>query len=391
MTTILISGAGIAGLTLAHWLRRHGMTPTLVERSASPRDGGYKVDIRGAALDVVERMGLLDDVRAHSTDIGRGTIVDVTGRMVASMDGDTFGGRDHDDAELRRGDLMQLLRGLATEVECRWGDAVVALTDAGDGVDVEFARGDTRRFDYVIGADGVHSATRTLAFDEPDAVHDLGHRVAVVDVPNDLGLDREEVTYVATGRTALVYSTAQSTTATAMFLFADDRPIPADLKGLLQEVYADQGWELPRLLGHIERADEVYLDSLAQVHLNRWSVGRVGLVGDAAYCASTASGQGTSLAIVGAYVLAGELATGGGLAGYERAMREFARRNQALASPNLGRMVLGSARQVRTALTMLSVLGRLPGRDRLAALAIRPIQRAANAIELKEYSSRVAR
>ncbi|MBZ2196966.1 FAD-dependent monooxygenase [Occultella gossypii] len=306
------------------------------------------------------------------------------------MDGDTFGGRDHRDAELRRGDLSQLLRGAAAEVECRWRDSVVALTRSGDGVDVEFARGDAKRFDYVIGADGVRSATRTLAFDAPDAVHDLGYRVAVVDIPNDLGLDREEVTYVAPGRTALVYSTAQSTGATAMFLFADDRPIPADPKALLQEIYTDQGWELPRLLGHVARAEEVYLDALAQVHLDRWSVGRVGLVGDAAYCASTASGQGTGLALVGAYVLAGELATGGGLAGYESAMREFARRNQALAPPNLGRMVLGSARQVRTALTTLSLLGRLPGRDRLAALAIRPIHRAANAIELSDYASPVA-
>ena len=209
MTNILISGAGVAGTALAYWLRRHGHTPTVVERAESSREGGYKIDIRGAALSVVERMGLLDEIRAMATDVRTGSVVDAGGRRVASMDGDTFGGRAHGDAEILRGDLQRLLFEATKDVEYLWGDSIADLRDTGAGVDVTFASGTTRTFDLVVGADGLHSVTRAKAFG-PDADHvrDLGYRVSIFSVPNHLELDREELTYVSPKRTVLMYSTA---------------------------------------------------------------------------------------------------------------------------------------------------------------------------------------
>jgi 2-polyprenyl-6-methoxyphenol hydroxylase-like FAD-dependent oxidoreductase len=388
-TTVLISGAGVAGITLAYWLRRNGFTPTVVERASSIRDGGYKVDIRGAALQVVERMGLLGQIRKRVTDVRAGSVVDSRGRRVASMDGDTFGGRTHGDAEILRGDLHRLLFDATQDVEYVFGDSVADLQQAGDHVQVTFASGANRAFDLVIGADGVHSATRRMAFGD-GYVRDLGYRVSIFGVPNHLGLDREEVTYVSPGRTVLMYSTAQDAGAKAMFLFAGDQPEPADARQYLADRYATEGWEVSTLLAHM--GEDFYLDDLSQVHMDRWSTGRVALVGDAAYCASTASGQGTSLALVGAYVLAGELAAAAdhveGFANYEDALRDFVDANQKLGPANIKRMVLASKTQVRMSMIFLALLSKLPGKDKLIAKALEPIHRAANVITLKDYPVR---
>ncbi|GAA1582007.1 FAD-dependent monooxygenase [Actinoplanes couchii] len=361
---VLISGAGVAGLTLAHWLTRHGITPTVVEKAPAIRVGGYKVDIRGAALDVVRSMGILDELRRLRTDVRTGSVVDTTGKRVASMDADTFGGRVHDDAEVLRGDLLRVLFELTREsADYRFGDSIVALDDSR----VTFASGRVEEFDVVVGADGTHSVTRALAFGpEEHFIRDLGHRIAIFSVPNHLKLDREELTYISPGRTALVYSTARDATLKAMFLFTNtgseevdtdsgevsdgtgeigtgsgeigtgsgevstgtgevgdpagsrkgDTPAgsvesrdPATQKAALRRAYAAEGWEVPRLLDGLDDTPDFYCDAIAQVHMERWSTGRVVLLGDAAHCASPASGQGTSLALVGGYLLAHELAT----------------------------------------------------------------------------------
>ncbi|WP_203714294.1 FAD-dependent monooxygenase [Asanoa siamensis] len=383
---VLVSGAGIAGTALAWWLAEHGAEVTVAERADAPRDGGYKVDIRGAALTVVERMGLLDQARALRTGVRTGSVVDATGRRVASMDADTFGGRVHDDAELLRGDLSRILReATADRAGFRFGTEVAALDPDGTAT---FAGGARERYDLVVGADGLRSATRTLAFGA-GGVHDLGHYVAIWSVPNHLGLDREELTYVGPGRTALVYSTAGQHDAKAMFLFAGDtaaRPRGREAQErFLTDAYAGEGWEVPKLLAAMGEADDLYFDTISQVRLDAWSRGRVVLVGDAAYCASPASGQGTSLALVGAYVLAGELATAGldaGPARYEERMRPFVAANQKLGPANIKRMVLRSRGQVRMSMRMLGVLNRLPGKERLLAKVVEPIHRAATAITL---------
>ncbi|WP_214409843.1 FAD-dependent monooxygenase [Sphaerisporangium fuscum] len=394
---VLISGAGIAGTALAYWLRHHGFNPTVVERAPALRDGGYKIDIRGAALEVVDRMGILEQVRRERTDVQGASVVDASGRRVAAMDGDTFGGREGGDAEVLRGDLNRMIYDLTErEVEYLFGDSIASLTQTADGVHVTFESGASRIFDLVVGADGLHSVTRALAFgDEKQFVRDLGHYVSIFSVPNHLNLDRWELTYVSPARTALTYSTAKDTGAKAMFLFAApplsyDRRDRAQQQRILADAYAGEGWEVPRMLDGMADAPDFYFDSISQVQMDHWSKGRVVLVGDAAYCASPASGQGTSLALVGAYVLAGELAAAhgdhaAGLAAYEREMRPFTEANQKLGPANIKRMVLRSRAQVWMSMKMLALMDRMPGKERMMAKVVEPIHKAANAITLKNY------
>jgi 2-polyprenyl-6-methoxyphenol hydroxylase-like FAD-dependent oxidoreductase len=396
-TTVLVHGAGTAGLALAYWLHQHGFTPTVVERASALRDGGYKVDIRGAAVDVTDRMGLRAEVRAVGTDMQEATFVNGTGRSLATMDADLFGGRTAGDVEIMRGDLNRLLYDRTRDhVEYVFHDSMTAMTDRVDGMRVGFERARPRTFDLVIGADGLHSTTRALTFgDETRFLHDLGYYVAVFSVPNHLGLDRRELTYPLPGRTALLYGTRRDAAATAMLLFASpplryDRRDVARQQELVAEAFDGVGWEVPRLLAAMSDADDFHFDSLSQVHAKTWSDNRVALVGDAAYGASLAAGQGTSMALVGAYVLAGELAAAGGhhdvgFHRYEARMRGFVERNQALAHSNIRGMVMRSAALIRVQLLMLRLLPYLPGRDRIAGRVADTIHAAATAIELPGY------
>ncbi|GAA3530931.1 FAD-dependent monooxygenase [Nonomuraea rosea] len=389
MTNILISGASIAGTTTAYWLRRHGCTVTVVERAPAIREGGYKVDIRGAALQVIERMGLLDAVRARSTDMRIATHYDAKGRRVATLDADLFGGRMSDDLEIMRGDLNELLYDLTSDdVEYIFDDSITAIAEDGT---VTFERSEPRTFDFVIGADGAHSTTRRIAFGEESRfARDLGYYISICTVPNTLGLDREEAVHAAPGRTANVYSTRQDTGAKALFMWSsqpldyDHRDV-AGQKELLTRAMAGSGWQVPALLEAVRDAKDFYFDSVSQIHMDHWSKGRVVLVGDAGYCASPASGQGTSLALVGAYVLAGELTAGGGADGYEREMRTFVEANQALGPANVKGMVIGSRAALWFQTRMIKLLPHLPGRDRMVERVTGPISRAANAITLKQY------
>ena len=391
--SVLISGGGVAGLALAERLGRRGFDTTVVERAAAPRSGGYKVDVRGAAVTVLERMGLLEAARSLRTEVRRGSVVDAKGRKASSMDGDTFGGRVHDDAELLRGDLHRLLHDAAGDTAFVYGDEIRTLRDTGVGVEVEFASGTTGRYDLVVGADGLRSGVRRLAFGpDSDFLHDLGYHNAVAAVPNRLGLDREEVTYIGPGRTALVYATARQSDARAMFLWSapglDSRGLDrAQRQRLLAETYAEEGWCVPELLADVADCDDLLFDALSQVRMGSWSSGRVVLLGDAAHCATAASGQGTSLALVGAHVLAEELSAADAIpsaafAAYESRMRPFADANQALGPANIKRMVVGGRARVRMALTMLRVADKLPGKERMLAAMTAPIRRAANAIDL---------
>src|SRR5215510_2487855 len=346
---VLISGAGIAGLTVAYWLQRYGFAPTIVERAPSLLTGGYKIDVRGTALHVLRRMGIHDAVVAASTDMQGALLVDKDGKVINEMSGDAFGHRVGEDLEIVRGTLCQILMDHISDAEFIFGDSIQAISQASDGVQVEFKKNRPREFDLVIGADGLHSNVRGIVFgDESRFVRDLGLYLCVYTVPNYLKLDRMEMQYSELGRVAAIWSSRGDANAKACFGFT--APVRIDLRDRAQQqrvlanVYQGIGWELPRLLELMPDAPDYYFDVAAQIRMDHWSQGRVALVGDAGYCASPMSGQGASLALIGAHVLAGELAAASGayqvaFRQYEKEMRPFVLANQALGmkSANLMR------------------------------------------------------
>lgn len=394
---ILISGAGVAGLTLAYWLRRFGFKPTVVEQAPVLRDGGYKVDVRGAALDVIEKMGILSSVGQKSTGMLGTSFVNDEGKRIATLDADLFGGRSHGDIEIMRGDLVQILHDeIRQDVEFVFNDSISSISQREDGVDVTFMHGGTRAFDIVVGADGLHSKVRALAFgDEVRFTHHLGHYIAIFTAPNHLGLNRWELLYATPGKTVNIYSTQQNKAAVVYLMFSApfieifNRDISRQ-KEFVTKVFNGGQWEVTRLLAQIDDAPDFYFDSISQIHMDHWSMQRTVLLGDAGYCASPASGQGTSLAIVGAYTLAGELALAAGhheiaFTEYEKAMRNFVSVNQGLANGNLKGMVLQSKAQIWFQTQMIRMLPYMPGKDRIVGRIADAIHNAAVAIDLKDY------
>jgi 2-polyprenyl-6-methoxyphenol hydroxylase-like FAD-dependent oxidoreductase len=313
-TTVLISGASVAGPTLAHWLARRGAAVTVVEQAPALRTGGHGVDFRGAQMELLDRMGIVDDVRARETGMGSQTFVDAAGRPLAEMPSLFFSG----EVEIARGDLARILHERTRDdVEYVFGDSVTELVDDGAGVDVRFRHGPDRRFDLVVGADGMHSAVRRLTFGEEARFATFrGYYAAGFDAPNHLGLDHSGLMYNEPGRAVMVGSGRDRSTLTVGLVFqADrldyDRRDPRRIRELIAEHYAGTGWETPRLLAHLDRAPDLYFDPLEQIHLDRWSTGRIALLGDAAWCAGP-GGSGTGLAMMGGYILAAELAAAGG-------------------------------------------------------------------------------
>ncbi|NBE79471.1 FAD-dependent monooxygenase [Micromonospora rubida] len=350
MKTVLISGAGVAGPALAYWLHRHGFVPTVVERAPSLRAGGHAVDVRGVALDVIERMGLTDPLRRARTQMRGMSMLDPHGNEVMRSTEVTLssGRLDSGDVEVLREDLIGLLYDL-TQPHTRYlfGDSVTALEQNGDGVRVTFDNAAAETFDLVVGADGLHSTVRRLAFgpEQPYLYH-LGSYVGVFTAPNFLDLDRWQVWLGAEGVGYGIYSARDNTEMRVNLGFGAD-PLDYDRhdidaqRKLVEDRLAGVGWETPRLLAAMWQATDFYFDAMAQIRMDRWSAGRVTLLGDAGYCPSPLSGQGTSLALVGAYVLADSLASSGGdhgagLERYEQRMREFVTLNQALATENPG-------------------------------------------------------
>jgi 2-polyprenyl-6-methoxyphenol hydroxylase-like FAD-dependent oxidoreductase len=354
--TVLVSGASVAGPALAHWLVRRGLRPTVVERAPAPRPGGQAIDVRGAALDVVERMGILPRIRRARTRMRGMSIRDREGKELAYTTEMAFtsGQLDGEDVELLREDLTGLLHEVTRgEVEYVFGDSVTALDEDEHGVRVAFERGRPRTFDLVVGADGLHSNVRRLAFGpEERFLRHLGTYVAIFSAENFLDLDDWQV-WVRDGDPGYgVYPVRGNSEVRVTFGFASE-PLGYDHHDVEEQrtLVADRlrhvGWEASRWLEAMWEAPDFYLDAVAQTRMDRWTRGRVALVGDAGYCPTVLSGQGSSLALVGAYVLADELGRGGdhtaAFARYEERMRPFVELNQRIAVENQDGPVAGDA------------------------------------------------
>jgi 2-polyprenyl-6-methoxyphenol hydroxylase-like FAD-dependent oxidoreductase len=391
---ILISGAGIAGPALAYWLRRHGFTITVVERAPSLRPGGHAVDLRGVAREVTERMGIMDEVRRSCVDERGVHFVNERGRPVASMPAHAHdGGAIVAEIEIMRGDLARILfEATRDSSEYLFDDWITDLAQDDAGVKVTFARGAPRVFDLVVGADGTHSAVRALAFgEEQQAVRHLGAYTAYFTTPRPDGLDGWFLMHNAPGgRVAAIRPDREPAAAKAMFSFASpplhyDRRDVGHQKQILAERFAGMGWLVPHLLATMWDAPDLYFDAICQVHLERWSRGRTVLLGDAAFCGSPLSGLGSSLAIVGAYVLAGELAAAKGdhrtaFARYEGELRGYVEQCQKL--PPGG--VQGFLPRTRLALWLRNQSMRASATRPMRALIARQVSKA-DAITLKDY------
>jgi 2-polyprenyl-6-methoxyphenol hydroxylase-like FAD-dependent oxidoreductase len=376
MTNVLISGASVAGPALAFWLHRYGIDVTVVEKAAAVRGGGYPIDIRGSAVDVADRMGLLPQLRAAHIRTRRISAVDSAGRTIASFDPGALSGRD---LELPRGDLTTVLHAETRDaVEYVFGDSIATLTQRDDRVDVTFDAGRPRTFDYVVGADGLHSNTRRLAFGpEADYHRYLGYCFAGFTVANP-GLAHEAVLQNAPGRLAALYAVGEQPRVHALLAFASPQPAAREE---VFSAFAGLGGRAPGLLAALRDADDLYFDTVSQIRMPGWVNGRIVLLGDAAYAPSFLSGQGTSLALAGAYVLAGELAAGNPAA-YEEKMRDYVTRNQALADSGSSALLPATRTGLwlrNQALKLLPLLNR-------TNLAGRGARRAANALSLPDYA-----
>jgi 2-polyprenyl-6-methoxyphenol hydroxylase-like FAD-dependent oxidoreductase len=393
-TSVLISGASIAGPALAHCLNRFGFQTTVVERAPALRPGGQAVDVRGIGKDVLRRIGLDAEVRAACTETTGITYVTRRNRPIVTMSADMLDGDGFiAEIEILRGDMSEVFHTATKDsTEYLFGDSVSELTQDPDGVDVRFAGGTERRFDLVIGADGLHSTMRTQLFGrDAGTSHHLGNYLAFYTVPNHLNLDQRMVAYAEPGRGAAIRSIHNNRDAMTFFGFRsapldyDHRDVAAQ-RAILRDRITGMAWEVPRLLEHLDDAPDFYFDSCTQVVLDSWSTGRVGLLGDAAFCSSPLSGQGTSLALVGAYVLAGELATHPGdhrtaFAEYERRLRPFVEANQEIGR-NHARMIHPASR-LGLGLQYAMVLGlvHLPGSE----FIMRRMMKGLSEIELPDY------
>ncbi|MFJ6657150.1 FAD-dependent monooxygenase [Streptomyces sp. NPDC091377] len=367
--TVLISGASVAGPALAFWLHRRGFAVTVVEKAPALRPGGYPIDIRGTALDVVRRMGILPRLREAHIDLRRLTFLDADGGEVASLDPHTVtGGAPGHDLEVRRGDLTAALHAaVRDDVEFRFGDSIVTLDPSDHGVDVTFHGGGERTFDLVVGADGLHSRTRAALFGPEARFHRyLGYCFAGFTVRNTLGLSHETVLWNTPGRAAALYAPGDSGDVHALLNFSHPTPPfdafrdPRAQRDLVAEVFADAGWEVPGLLAALRDADDLFFDTVSQIRMPRWSSGRVALVGDAAYAPSFLTGQGTSLALVGAYMLAASLADRdhtAGFAAYEHDTRPFVTANQDLVGEGDALLFPSTARALERRNELLRRLG----------------------------------
>ncbi len=342
---IAISGAGVAGAALAHWLHRTGHTPTMIEQAPKFRTGGYMIDFWGVGYQVAKRMGIEDPVRTAGYQIEWLRSVGSGGEVKANVSVDVFRRMIGEDfTSLPRGDLAAAIYAtIEDEVETIFGDSIATIDEHSDGVRLTFGKGAPRDFDLVVGADGLHSNVRRLVFGpEEDFEHYLGCKVAACVV--DGYRPRDDLSYVLYNIPGRQVGRVALRGGRTMFLFifrAEHDSAGAAPKDQLRNQFGDAGWECRDILATLDDVDDLYFDVVSQIRMDRWSRGRVLLIGDAAGCISLLGGEGTGLAMTEAYVLAGELARAAGdhrraFDAYEARLRPFIKSKQAGAARYIG-------------------------------------------------------
>ncbi|WP_445163609.1 FAD-dependent monooxygenase [Mycobacterium sp. Dal123C01] len=396
---ILISGASISGPVLAYWLTRRGFDVTIVERAPDLRKtGGHAVDLFRPAMEISAKMGVLPQIEALATGtteltmyregVGRPAHVDLT---------KVFGASSDRHVEIMRDDLSEAYYNAGRDdVEYLFGDSITSISPDGD---VTFEHTAPRAFDVVIGADGLHSNVRRLVFGE-DAVRSrfLGGYLTVESVPKSLARDGEMVVHMGAGRMAGIYTAQPLDDARALFMFRSKEELQyhhrdvVRQKELLRTTFAGMHPAVNGWLEELDRSPTFYFDSIIQLEMDTWSCGRVALVGDAGYCPGPAVGGSTSIAVLGAYVLAGELAEAKGdyaraFASYERAMADAVRRSRTFARAAAKTIVPGSRAGVWALTRAARLISVLPaGLTRAIAKMNTNGARLYDSMQYKEYA-----
>jgi 2-polyprenyl-6-methoxyphenol hydroxylase-like FAD-dependent oxidoreductase len=370
---VLVSGGGIAGNAVALQLLRAGIRTTIVERAAQPRPGGQAVDLRGPSREAAERMGLMPGIRKYQLDERGMAYVDDQGREFARMPAEMFDGRGPvAEIEITRGDLNQVLLtelvGTGGELDYRYGEWIEGLRQDDTGVEVTFASGATERFDLVIGADGVHSATRWLAFgpDEQFVTY-LGGYTSFFTIPTPAGSEPGwfKMHTVPSAAVAIRPDSDPATSKAIITLRADADPAlrrdVAAQQRIIHDMLAEAAWEAPAVLAAMSTTPDFYFDELARVDMPTLAAGRVTLLGDAGFCGSPMTGMGTAMAIMGAYVLAGEIATTpddltSALARYEAIVTPFLAKAKELPGGGIKMMLPTSRLGTRMAHTTMKLM-----------------------------------
>jgi len=394
---ILITGASIAGTTAAWWLIQHGFEVDVVERAPSFRDGGQNVDVRGNAREVLRRMGLEELAFDHSThERGTDWVAEdnsVVARFEAA-DSDTDHGPTAE-LEIRRGDIARIIfEAVREKATFRFGDRIADVVQTGNSVNVTFASGGQDFYDVVVVAEGVGSHTRELLFpgeNEPRWMDLTIAYFSIPSLPGDSAYARQFNTIEGRGATVKPSRDGKL----GVYMGIQKKPEGENdwsverQRSYIQKQFANDGWEFPRILAAMQNVEDFYFDVLRQVHMDRWSNGRVVLTGDAAWSPTPLSGIGTSLAIVGGYVLAGELAktedVATALAEYERVMRPFVKQGQDV--PKLVVRMLWPHSTV--GITLLHGALRLASTPIVRRVINNGFARDSNAINLPDYGTKV--
>jgi 2-polyprenyl-6-methoxyphenol hydroxylase-like FAD-dependent oxidoreductase len=329
---ILVSGASVAGPTLAYWLHQHGFDVTVVERSAELRLGGQNVDVKGPALEVIRKMGLEQKIiAANTTEIGL-RFVNVKNETVAEFGKESVLSMTQE-LEILRGDLVNILyQHTKDDVKYIFGDYITGLTENTNNIAVGFASGATVEFDLVISAEGIGSSTRKLLFSDFVTFKYLGLYTAYLTIEKT-GTDSRWARWCNTpGGIVFVLRPDSYGTTRASITFASPEmgyeKLPLEeQKSILVQKIKSVGWEAERLVRGIEGSTDLYFERVSQVKSSRWSIGRCCLTGDAAWCVTPIAGKGIDLSMTGAYILAAELFKAAryqdALMNYERTMRDY--------------------------------------------------------------------